>query len=259
MIRSPVSHSARIARLGSAKRVSNTRVLTRLQSFLHLRRGAKQAWKRLGAVSVAALVALLCALTAAAGAAATPPARARAASSCAGAYAPPDGRNAALLDAATLCLMNQLRAAHGVRPLRFNHALARVAAGQATGMVRGHYFADRSISGQSAFTRIAASSYVPRLSSVRLMTAQNIGWGTGPDATPAGIVEAWMQSPPHRRIMLTAGYRDAGVGVSPSVPTALVSPWAGGTYAVEFGTRTRRRHRRHRSHAAHRGRRRHNG
>ena len=48
-----------------------------------------------------------------------------------------------------------------------------------------------------------------------------------------------MQSAPHRRIMLTAAYRDVGVGAVASVPSGIVSRWLGGTYAVEFGTRGR--------------------
>ena len=180
-----------------------------------------------------ALLALAC--TAASGVAAV---RARTATAaCAGADVAPDGQNAALIDTATLCLMNQQRAARGMRPLRLNHALARIASGQARDMVRGHYFADQSLSGQSPMARVIASGYVAHPTTVSLITAQNIGWGTGPNATPAGIVRAWMNSPPHREIMLTAAYRDAGVGASPSVPSALGTRWLGGTYAVEFGTR----------------------
>jgi uncharacterized protein YkwD len=156
---------------------------------------------------------------------------------CQGANAAPNGHNSTLVDSATLCLMNQVRGVNRLRPLRLNRALAGIAAGQARDMVRGDYFADQSLSGQSPLTRIMASSYPLRASSVRLLTAQNIGWGTGPNATPAGIVRAWMASPPHRQIILTGFYRDAGVGVAPSVPSELGAGWLGGTYAVEFGTR----------------------
>jgi uncharacterized protein YkwD len=170
--------------------------------------------------------------------AAPPPASAKAAATaCPDARIAPNGRNGARVDAATLCLMNEVRIAHGLRTLLANRALAAVASGQASDMVRGHYFGDQSLSGQSPLTRIMASHYPAHASSVRLMTAQNIGWGTGPDATPAGIVRAWMESPPHRRIILTGFYHDVGVGVAASVPSRLGEGWLGGTYAVEFGTR----------------------
>ncbi|MFI4990668.1 MAG: CAP domain-containing protein [Solirubrobacterales bacterium] len=158
---------------------------------------------------------------------------------CTGEDSSPNGRNAALVDAATLCLMNEIRAAHHLLPLRPNASLGRIASGQAGDMVRGHYFGDQSISGQSPFARIMASSYVAHQASrLHLHAAQNIGWGTGHTATPAGIVKAWMESPPHRAIILTAGYRDAGVGVAPTVPSGFSGQWHGGTYAAELGTRS---------------------
>jgi uncharacterized protein YkwD len=158
---------------------------------------------------------------------------------CSGASIAPDGRNAALIDAATLCLMNRVRAEYGLRALRRNGPLAAIAAGQADDMVRGDYFADDSLSGQTPLARIIASPYRPTRTHVRLQTAQNIGWGTGPNATPTGIFAAWMASPPHRAIILTAAYRDVGVGVAPSVPAEFVNGYVGGTYAVEFGARER--------------------
>lgn len=150
----------------------------------------------------------------------------------------PSATDAPVIDTATLCLMNEIRATYGLRPLRRNAALASIATGQASDMVRGDYFGDDSLSGQTPLARIMASSYVlPQ--PMRMLTAQNIGWGTGPNATPTGIVGAWMASPPHRAIILDGAYRDVGVGVSPAVPAELGSGWAGGTYAVEFGARSR--------------------
>jgi uncharacterized protein YkwD len=187
---------------------------------------------------VTALLVLLLALVSPASSLAAKPRASASASACPGAGAVPNGRNAALVDAATLCLMNHLRAARGLPSLHTNGALARIASGQAKDMVRGHYFADQSITGQSPLSRIIASGYA-HPASVRLLTAQNIGFGTGPHATPAGIVNAWMHSPPHRRIMLTGAYHDAGVGSVASVPSGIAGGWLGGTYAVEFGTRGR--------------------
>ncbi len=186
-----------------------------------------------------ACVGLLAACTSASAAAASARHAARASKhACTGVATMPSAGNAALVDAATLCLMNEIRAENLLRPLRHNGALASIATGQARDMVRGDYFGDQSISGQTPLARIMASSYVVP-SPARMLTAQNIGWGTGPNATPAGIVEAWMASPPHRAIILTSAYRDVGVGVAPAVPAEFGSGWAGGTYAVEFGARSR--------------------
>lgn len=181
-----------------------------------------------------ALVLVLCALALPAGSLAEAPA-----GGCTGENSSPNGHNAALIDSATLCLMNEIRLAHGLPLLHFNAPLGRIASGQAHDMVRGHYFGDQSLSGLSPLARIMASGYVAHQAKLRLHAAQNIGWGMGHAATPAGIVQAWMESPPHRAIILTGAYRDAGVGVSPSVPSGFSAPWHGGTYAAEFGTRSR--------------------
>jgi uncharacterized protein YkwD len=150
----------------------------------------------------------------------------------------PTGANSAAVDAAALCLMNQVRRSYGLRALRLNGALAQVAGGQASDMVRGDYFSDDSLSGQTPLARIMETGYAgAHALSARLLTAQNIGWGTGANATPVGIVRAWMGSPPHRQIILTAAYRDAGVGVTAAVPSILGQGWLGATYAVEFGAR----------------------
>jgi uncharacterized protein YkwD len=46
-------------------------------------------------------------------------------------------------------------------------------------------------------------------------------------------VLAWLHSPPHREIILTPAYRDAGVGITPATPLRGVR--RGATYVGEFG------------------------
>jgi uncharacterized protein YkwD len=165
------------------------------------------------------------------------PARKAPAAPCQGVNLNPSAANAATVDAATLCLINQVRAANRLRPLRANRELQAVATGQAEDMVRWDYFGDDSASGQTSAVRIATTHYPAH--AARLSTAQNIGWGTGSSATPAGMLAAWLASPPHREVILTSEYRDAGVGVTPAVPAVLGRGTAGATYAVEFGARGR--------------------
>lgn len=155
--------------------------------------------------------------------------------SCAYANLRPSSADTAIVDAATLCLIDRLRSASHLRPLRPNHELQAVAGSQATGMVSHDYFGDDSPSGQTAGTLIAAIPYGAHATS--LSTAQNLGWGTLSAATPAGMVTAWMHSPPHREVILTGEFRDAGVGVSPAVPSILGNGEPGATYAVEFAVR----------------------
>ena len=102
-------------------------------------------------------------------------------------------------------------------------------------MVRWDYFSDVRPSGQTPLSLAVRTGYRAHASSVRV--AQNIAWGTGPDSTPAFIVRAWMASPPHRKVILTRVFRDAGVSAVPAVPWRFGQGIYGATYAIEFGAR----------------------
>lgn len=160
---------------------------------------------------------------------------ARVGAPCANSNLRPTRSDLPTVDAATVCLIDQVRRSTGLRPLRPNRSLHGVAASQSAEMVLGDYFGDNSRSGQTPLQRIAATRYTKR--SRGISAAQNIGWGTGTEATPAAIVAAWMASPPHRRIMLTAGFRDVGVGAAPAAPATLAEGQPGATYTVDFGAR----------------------
>lgn len=155
--------------------------------------------------------------------------------SCAGADLSPSALDAAAVDAATLCLIDRVRAAHHLRPLRSNHDLQRVATRQVRCIVRWDYFADECPAGQTAAALIAATRYAAH--TAKLATGQNVAWGTGLYATPAQIVAAWMSSPAHRAIILTGGFNDAGVSMTPAVPSAAGEGEPGATYAIEFAAR----------------------
>ncbi|HEY7829757.1 MAG TPA: CAP domain-containing protein [Solirubrobacteraceae bacterium] len=155
--------------------------------------------------------------------------------SCANTNLQPTRSNLAAIDAATFCLIGQVRAANHLPALRFSYPLQSVATGQTRDMVAGDYFGDNSISGLTPMQRILATPYPSH--AARVNSAQNIGWATGPLATPAGMVEAWMHSPPHREIILTARFRDIGVGVTPAAPSSFANGLEGATYTLELGQR----------------------
>jgi uncharacterized protein YkwD len=156
-------------------------------------------------------------------------------SPCPGENLNPTGANVRAVDAATLCLINRLRNVRGVGPLRANRELRRVASSQVVEMVRRDYFADVRPTGQTPLSLVAITRYPAH--AAEFAVGQNIAWGTGSDTTPVHIVEEWMASPPHREIMLSGEYRDAGVAVTPAVPTVLGAGGHGATYAIEFGVR----------------------
>jgi uncharacterized protein YkwD len=155
--------------------------------------------------------------------------------SCRGANLQPTRANLSLVTAATRCLIEREREARSLGLLHSNGSLQRVATNQAGEMVIGDYFGDNSLAGSTPIQRIEVSAYASRTK--RLLVAQNIGWGTGGLATPAAMVRGWMLSPPHRRIMLTGGYRDIGVGIAPAAPPRLTNGLPGATYAIEFALR----------------------
>jgi uncharacterized protein YkwD len=163
------------------------------------------------------------------------PAKARRSSTCSGGELIPTATNATAIRAATLCLIDRIRAAGHLAPLRDNAALGAVAASQVRSMVRWNYFADVRPSGETPLSLVNHTGYRAHASSV--VVAQNIAWGTGPDATPARIVAGWMASPAHRTVILTPAFRDAGVAAAPAVPWSLGRGSSGATYAIEFAAR----------------------
>jgi uncharacterized protein YkwD len=200
-----------------------------LQVFLRLPDATTRRGRALGASLAAVLLVCASAFLIAA------PPSATASAVCAGANVHPSANNVPTVDGATLCLVNQVRLARGLHPLRANHELGRVARSQVTSMVSHDYFADVRPTGQTPLSLVAVTRYPAH--AAEFSVGQNIAWGTQSFTTPAHIVAEWMASPPHREIMLSSIYRNAGVAVIPAVPTILASSGVGATYAIEFGVR----------------------
>lgn len=133
-----------------------------------------------------------------------------------------------------LCLMNRARARYGLRPLRTNRCLHRVAARHAHDMVNRRYFAHTTPNGWDPGRRARASGYVPRRAA--WLVGENIAWGVAGAARPNWVMRAWMHSPPHRHNILSRHFRDVGIGVARGVP---VRGFRGvplrATFSVEFG------------------------
>jgi len=178
---------------------------------------------RRGKAAVAAAISTLVALAGGA------PATAQAA--CASAAAVPQRGELAAARAATLCLINRERRAHGLAPLRADRRLARAATRHSRRMVRLSFFDHVGPGGSTMHKRVEAAGYT------RWRTlGENIAWGAGPLASPARIVAAWMRSPGHRRTILDARLREVGVGVARGAPRA-VGDMPAATYTTDFGAR----------------------
>jgi uncharacterized protein YkwD len=152
---------------------------------------------------------------------------------CANAGLRPTATNLNLIRAATLCLVDRARAAHGERALHLNWRLDRAAQTHTASMASNNYFQHFGPGGQTPAARMRAAGYISR--HVGYEVGENIAWGTFSLATPRAIVSAWMHSPGHRANILDGRYRDTGIGITPRAPTSLAHGQSGAVYTQDFG------------------------
>jgi uncharacterized protein YkwD len=94
--------------------------------------------------------------------------------------------------------MNSARTSHGLRALRVDYRLERVARAHSVDMLRRQYFAHGSF-----FARLTGSgAFGPTF-------GENLAWGP---ASAGWVVSAWLASPEHRANLLRPGFRRVGVG-----------------------------------------------
>jgi uncharacterized protein YkwD len=122
------------------------------------------------------------------------------------------------LAAGVRCLLNEQRAGGRRSAVAENSRLGTAATGHAADMVARHYFAHTSLGGATFVDRIRGTGYLP--SRGGWSAGEILAWASGPLATPRGIVDAWMNSPEHRRILLDPRFSDVGVGVAFGSPKA---------------------------------------
>jgi uncharacterized protein YkwD len=131
------------------------------------------------------------------------------------------------------CLVNATREQHGLSTLRSSSRLNVAADRHSADMVARGYFAHVSPDGRSVTDRVRDTGYLSGTGDWAL--GEDIGWGTGSASTPASIFRAFMNSPPHRKIILSREFHEIGVGVSPGVPVA--GEGSGATFVLDFGDR----------------------
>jgi len=111
---------------------------------------------------------------------------------------------------AVIAAMNEVRAEHGLRPLRFAAGLWRAARDHSRDMGLNDYFSHASLDDGASFDERVLQFQSRR--QVRWL-GETIGWGAGALAEPREMVRMWMESPPHRRTILDPRFRLVGVGV----------------------------------------------
>ena len=148
---------------------------------------------------------------------------------CGASQAGPGVDSTSSMERDTVRRINAIRRDHKLSPLRANAHLRTAAMAHARDMLRRRYFAHDGWSDE-----IKQSGYLGAHGSFSI--GQNIAWGRYQCGAPRGIVYTWMHSPPHRRVILTARFKDVGVAVVEGAPLASVKGPAA-TYVADFGVR----------------------
>lgn len=111
-----------------------------------------------------------------------------------------------------LDLVNKERVKRGLVKLRYNAKLTEAARAHSLEMGARQYFSHDSAGGEAFSNRLVRYGYSP--TGCRFWkVGENIAYGTGLYSSPVYTVDAWMHSPAHRAVILTACFRDVGVGI----------------------------------------------
>lgn len=102
-------------------------------------------------------------------------------------------------------LVNLARAERGLQPVLVNSELEQAAADYACRMATEGFFGHRDpIRGEGPATRAVACKYK------FYAVGENLAAG---QATPAEVMKVWMESPPHRDLILGPNWKELGVAV----------------------------------------------
>jgi uncharacterized protein YkwD len=146
-------------------------------------------------------------------------------------------RHVPALEENVLAAINDLRQEHGLVALRLNAQLASTARAHSLSMAEHGFFRHASFSGSPFWKRVGQKYPVRK---VRLWTVgENLVWAS-PGLNAGQVLRMWLASPPHRRNLLTATWREIGLG-------AVHAPSAPGVYegrnatilTADFGVRRR--------------------
>jgi uncharacterized protein YkwD len=186
------------------------------------RRGHGHIWTRRAAVQALIFVAAAAAFS-------SPAAAAK--SRCAHASASPSQLSTPAASRSLRCLINGVRRAHHLRPVRTERHLRSAARRHATDMAGRNYFAHASPAGTTMEKRVRHSGYLRRVREWWLGEA--LAWGHGGAGAPRAILRGLLKSPAHRAILLDPGFRDLGIGVARGAPQG--SGTGALTVALDFG------------------------
>jgi uncharacterized protein YkwD len=105
--------------------------------------------------------------------------------------------------------INHLRATYGLSGVRGAIALRGIALSHSEDMLRRDYFSHTSPTGSTLAYRVRRSGFVRGYS---WDAGEVLAWGIGTHAGAKATAVAWLNSSPHRAIMLSPAYHWVGIG-----------------------------------------------
>jgi uncharacterized protein YkwD len=139
------------------------------------------------------------------------------------------------LERGVLVEINVLRRKHGLATLRPNASLRAAADAHSSAMAARGFFAHESADGSSFWKRV--KRFYGSGGRAYWSVGVNLLWSS-PDVDAAGALRMWLNSPPHRKNLLTGRWRevglsavhvDAGPGVYKNAPVTILT--------ADFGVR----------------------
>jgi uncharacterized protein YkwD len=121
--------------------------------------------------------------------------------------------------------INQQRHAAGLAPFTLDDALTQAARRHSRDMADNGFTSHTGSDGSSAGERVREAGYEGTY------VGEIIGWGFGGD--PATMIDWWMNSPPHRALILSSRATDYGVGYAHKPESQWKHYWT-----VDFGQRS---------------------
>ena len=121
--------------------------------------------------------------------------------------APASAKREPGLEAALVKRLNALRVAEGLRPLTVSPALRNAAAAHSSAMGRAGFFAHESQGGEPFWKRVGR--FYRSTGFGTWSVGENLLFASAP-LSAEGSIQAWLDSPPHKRNLLASGWREVG-------------------------------------------------
>jgi uncharacterized protein YkwD len=172
----------------------------------------RRATVRIGAITVAWAVTLAASTATTAANAGL----ARAAAACDGAETPIAATTVAQSRGALTCLIDTVREERGRVALRRDDKLSEAARNHAADMVGRGYFGHVTPAGSDQAARLRRVGWPP--AATGWWAGEILALGSGGASTPRHLVSAWLNSSPHRAILLSRKPSLIGLGVARNTP-----------------------------------------